>query len=435
VSATPTPEGLLEFVRTQRWFGAKGREIVDCEILDRAVLEAGADPLTVLLFEVRYGGGSHDIYQVLVRGGAGFGVLDQPDTVARLLELAGTSASVPAGSGTLEFATLAPPAGSGKPSVRPIGVEQSNSSVVVDEELIVKLYRRLEPGVNPELELLRFFAEHDFPNVPRLESWWGYAGSVTNTTLGIAQQYLSDATDGWSLALFGLQTDADEFLAPLARLGEVVGTMHSVLASDSSDPAFAPEDASPETLSLLTATMDDEIEEVFVHLPDDPAVAPLAGYGDAVRELLAELATSGVVGKLIRHHGDLHLGQVLRAGDDWHIVDFEGEPARSLPERRTKRSPLRDVAGMLRSFAYAVRVAEHADEATEQRARELFMDGYLPAVEGTGILPPQPQLDRLIGIFELEKAVYELRYELSHRPDWVHIPVAAIGELLERTPA
>jgi maltokinase len=144
----------------------------------------------------------------------------------------------------------------------------------------------------------------------------------------------------------------------------------------------------------------------------------------------------GVGGRLIRHHGDFHLGQTLRAAGRWVLLDFEGEPARSMRERRRKRSPLRDVAGMLRSFAYAASASEllhgvAAPEDWEQRAREAFLGGYFATVDG-GLLPTgQAGIERLLAIFELEKAVYELRYELNNRPDWVGIPVAGIARLLE----
>jgi trehalose synthase-fused probable maltokinase len=212
--------------------------------------------------------------------------------------------------------------------------------------------------------------------------------------------------------------------------------MHSVLASDSTDPAFAPEEPSEESLALLTATIDEEIERMFLELPDDASVAPIAGRGAEVRDRLQLLSNVGARGKLIRHHGDLHLGQTMLGRDGWVILDFEGEPARPLLERRRKRSPLRDVAGMLRSFAYAASAAEQqlgraAPDGWELRARESFLGGYLGAVD-SGLLPPGEALTRtMLSIFELEKAVYELRYELNNRPDWVGIPVAGIARLLE----
>jgi len=148
------------------------------------------------------------------------------------------------------------------------------------------------------------------------------------------------------------------------------------------------------------------------------------------------LSSIAAGGRVIRHHGDLHLGQTLYADDDWLLLDFEGEPARSLAERRRKRSPLRDVAGMLRSFAYAASAVElqrgtPAPDGWEERAREAFLDGYSKTVDPALLPPGQSATEQLLAIFELEKAVYELRYELNNRPDWVRIPVAGILRLLE----
>jgi maltokinase len=316
--------------------------------------------------------------------------------------------------------------------VRPLGLEQTNSSVVLDERLIVKVYRRIEAGVNPEVELLHFFATHGFVNVPKLWGWWSYAGPLMGTSLGLVQQYVPGAIDGWTLALAELGSVADEFLGRVRRLGEVVGEMHAVLASEPDDAAFAPEEASQESLALLAATVDEQIDEVFLTLPENnEAVAPLLGRSDAVRDLLRGLSTVGSIGRRIRTHGDLHLGQALWTGEDWLVIDFEGEPARPLPERRLKQSPLRDAAGMLRSFTYAASVAGIEDAAIERSARQDFLEGYLHAAQPSGILPARETTERLLRIFELEKAIYELRYELAHRPDWVPVPVRGIIRLLE----
>ena len=213
--------------------------------------------------------------------------------------------------------------------------------------------------------------------------------------------------------------------------------MHTTLGSDADDPAFCPEEPSAESLGLLTATIDEEIERIFGALPDDPALEPIAGRKEDVRERLSQLTRVGSVGRIIRHHGDYHLGQTLWADEDWTIIDFEGEPARSLPERRRKRSPLRDVAGMLRSFAYAASAARiqrglEPPPGWEQRARREFLDAYLETVDPRLLPSGRDAIGRLLAIFELEKAVYELRYELNHRPDWVSIPVAGIQRLLEQ---
>jgi maltokinase len=300
---------------------------------------------------------------------------------------------------------------------------------------VLKLDRRVEPGVNPELELLRFLTERGFPNIPSLEGWAQYVGKPMDATLATLQHFVASEGDGWKLALDSLAGDPEAFLGRLRRLGEVTGAMHTVLASDASDPSFCAEEPSAEALALLVATVDEEIEQAFASLPDDPALAPIVGRGEEVRERLRARSHVGATGRVIRHHGDYHLGQVLWANDDWVVIDFEGEPARGLTERRRKRSSLRDVAGMLRSFAYAASASEiergvKPPEDWEERARAEFLAGYVDEVDAS-IIPSGQAFDRLLALFELEKAVYELRYELDNRPDWVRIPVAGIVRLLE----
>jgi trehalose synthase-fused probable maltokinase len=214
--------------------------------------------------------------------------------------------------------------------------------------------------------------------------------------------------------------------------------MHSVLGSDASDSAFAPEEPTDETLALITATVDEEIERIFKNLPPDEEgpVAQIRGRSQDVRERLGQLSRIGVGGRVIRTHGDYHLGQVMLTERGWVVLDFEGEPARSLPERRQKRSPLRDVAGMLRSFAYVAAAGEILGtrvmpEDWEERARAAFMEGYFRDVDPALLPPGQESTEKLLSVFELEKAVYELNYEINNRPDWVGIPVASILRLLE----
>src|SRR5947209_730189 len=196
-------------------------------------------------------------------------------------------------------------------SVRPIGVEQSNSSLVIDNRLMVKVFRKLEPGINPEIELLRFLTNHDFSHIAPLQGWYEYDGQALAATLGVAQEFLPDALDGWELALEEIVSAPESFLDKLGRLGAVTAQMHTVLASDAGDPAFAPEEPSQEALSLLTATVDEDIERIFVRLPDDERLAPIAGRGQDVRERLTSRAQIGVAGRSIRTHGDYHLGQTL----------------------------------------------------------------------------------------------------------------------------
>jgi maltokinase len=309
---------------------------------------------------------------------------------------------------------------------------------VFGDETVLKIFRRLEPGINPELELLQFLTRREFANIAPLQGWYEYDGKAFSATLGVAQRFFPDAVGGWELALDQIAGDPEGFLAELGGLGTVTAQLHNCLGSEAGDPAFSPEEPSAESLSLLTATIDEDIERIFVRLPDDERVASIAGRGQDVREQIAQRAQSGSGGRAIRTHGDYHLGQTLhRAGGiGWLIIDFEGEPARPLFERRQKRSPLRDVAGMLRSFAYATSATEimrgtSAPPEFEARARATFLEHYFSTIDPALLPAGDAAIWNLLSIFELEKAIYELQYELDNRPDWLPIPVAGIARLLE----
>jgi len=429
---------LIDFVTAQRWFGSKTREVTHAQVIDRVTLRDADPALELALVEVRFETGTHETYQLLTDDS--HDALDDPRQVRELVHMVRGGAKLPGENGVVEFAAVegAPTFGQELREARPVGAEQSNSSIVFDEELILKVFRRLEPGINPELELLRFLTEHDFANIAQLSGWYAYTGRQMDATLGILQRFVADGRDGWEYALEALDRDPDEFLTRLNRLGEVTGRMHAVLGSEPDDPNFCPEETSVESLGLLTATVDEEIEQIFFSLPDGvEELEPIRGRGEEVRELLRLLTNLGGTGRVIRHHGDLHLGQTLWSNRDWVILDFEGEPARSLTERRRKRSPLRDVAGMMRSFAYAYSAASilrgvDPPSDWERRAQEEYLNGYLSTVDHT-LVPSGSGFDKLLRVFELEKAVYELRYELNNRPDWVGIPVAGIVRMLEET--
>jgi predicted trehalose synthase len=322
--------------------------------------------------------------------------------------------------------------------VRSLGVEQSNSSVVLDELHVLKLYRRLEAGPNPELELLRALAARRFPNAPRLEGALETEGPPLETALASVTALVPSLGGGWELTLDSLGDDSSWLPDRAWRLGEVTAALHSALANDA-DPAFAPEEPSAESLGLLAAAIDEEIASTFASLPEDDALGAVAHRAEDLRDLVQELAAAGAAGLSIRTHGDYHLGQVLwTAAGDWVVIDFEGEPARSLPERRRRRSPLRDLAGMTRSFAYAAdaSVLMNAVEPPEgwlERCRGSFIDGYLSAADERFLPPSRSGFDRLLGLFELEKLVYELRYEARNRPAWASIPVVGLLRLLEPT--
>ena len=321
------------------------------------------------------------------------------------------------------------------PNAHTLGGEQSNTVVVVGD-LLVKTYRHVHAGVNPELDMLLFFAEHDYPNVPELVGWYGYEGERVQATLGLLQRFLPDAVDGWALGTAEARDAPDAFLDRLHRLGAVVGEMHGVLASDASDPAFAPEEPPPESAGLVTARIDEEIDSTFDELGDREEFAPLAGRRGDAHDLLGMLAQSTTLGRNIRTHGDLHLGQVLWQADDWRVIDFEGEPTRGSrrgDRRRRRCATSRACSDRSRTSPPRSTAPGIPSPATwEPEARDRFLTGYrdTPAV---AVLPStQEAQDGQLVMFELEKAFYELRYELDHRPDWVDIPVRSIATLLDR---
>ena len=405
------------WMREQRWFGAKAADMTHFGVLETVPL---TDKLSLELVEARFNSGVHDLYQLLVCGE------DRDASPASLARLMVENAH----AGPIHFHwTGALPAPAADATARPMGAEQSNSTLVIGEALALKVFRRLLPGDNPELEMLRFLQSHGFENIAALAGWYELAGERMEATLGVLQRFVADGRDGWEFAL----SEPQAFLERAHDLGAVTGRLHSVLASDATDPDFAPEEPGDEALGLLVATIDEEIERAFVELrDDDEAVAPIRGRSQELRERLQLLSHQSAGGRLIRQHGDYHLGQTLIGPDGWIILDFEGEPARSLPERRRKRSPLRDAAGMLRSFAYAAS-AKDLPDGWESEARRSFLEGYFGTVEPMLMPAGEAAIAKLLSIHELEKAIYELRYELNNRPDWVPIPVAAIERLLDES--
>ena len=315
--------------------------------------------------------------------------------------------------------------------VRPIGVEQSHTSLIYDDRLLLKVFRRLHEGPNPEIEITEALARVGFSHVAAPLATW----TLEDSHLAVVQPYLAGGAEGWALALTSLR---------------------DMYASDSDDPSECGGDFAGEAWRLgeVTAAMHLALAEAFGAEPGDPgmwasnAEAQLARPGDhdADREsaqgFVDRLRAVGDAGRAVRIHGDYHLGQVLRTDAGWFVLDFEGEPARPLAERQLRSSPLQDVAGMLRSFRYAAAVAlaerdelEHAElaplaEVWAERNRQAFLGGYL-ATEGVeALLPNSGDRHTVLAAFELDKAVYEVLYERAYRPDWVHIPLGAVRSLL-----
>jgi len=370
--------------------------------------------------------------------------------------------------------------------------DQSNSVAFLNDRAALKLFRRIEPGHNPELEIGRFLFDRGFPRVPTLAGAIEYnRPSLEPGTLAIVQSAVKHQGSGWDYSVDDLRRyfervaargprpngvdgrDGQEgregrnepspfflalenwYLASATTLGRRTGELHLTLA-DSTDTAFSPEPLDARGLGVLADAMthqaDTVIELLRDRLPslgDDTraqAQAVIAAQPDLVARFddLRKLTTAG---SRIRVHGDYHLGQVLRTEEDFVILDFEGEPARSLAERRAKQSPLKDVAGMVRSFSYAAYAALfaftlHAPDLypglepwadTWQRwASRAFLNGYESAVGRSPIVPADPVRPMLLRAFILEKVLYELGYELNNRPEWVRIPLAGIAKLANR---
>src|SRR3954463_14467014 len=311
-----------EWIVAQRWFGSKAREVSHIEVSESVTLREEVPQLALALVEARFGEGTHETYQVPLGlrpaaegwservigeadGWTMYDALADPATGRELLHRMRSGSQETIEEGTLRFRWAASAGAElgGTVDVRPVGVEQSNSSIVFGEALILKAFRRVEPGVNPELELLRFLSERDFPHIAPISGWFQYEGRLMDATLGVLQEYLAGAIDGWELALDALASDPEAFLGEARELGTVTGELHTALGSEASDPAFAPEQPSTEAISILTATIDEEIERIFVELPEEEAIEPIRGRGQDVQERLQLLASVGAGGRVIRTHG------------------------------------------------------------------------------------------------------------------------------------
>ena len=329
-----------------------------------------------------------------------------------------------------------------------VGGEQSNSSIIFGESAIFKLFRRLESGESPDVEIARYLTAHtNFRHTPELYAVLMVDYDGQHTVAGMLSRLVAGAVDGWAHALARAraythgdgEASHDPFEHEAEQLGVVTAELHRALAAPTNDPAFATKDATTADVARWAGAARRSVDQGFELLERlapklDARSRPLAlavagrrvdAYArlDAIVNALGGASAAGI---LSRHHGDYHLGQVLRTDTDWMIIDFEGEPARPLAERRALNSPARDVAGMLRSFAYAAATAASHDVADRERAaqweamvRAAFLRGY-----GDTSAPA------LIALFELEKLFYELAYELNNRPTWVWIPLIGIEKML-----
>jgi len=411
----------------QRWFAAKTRAIRRVVVVDTVQLAGGV----VLLVEVELDGGRRERYAIpLLAGDEIHDALGDAEFCRVLLGLLARGGAVPGERGEMRgvpAAGLPESWGGGVPaelSVRRLGGEQSNSSVALGEALVLKHFRKLAEGVNPEAEMTRFLTEHtSFRHTPRLAGHVEYRDEAgRTTTLAVAQELVADAHDGWQWVLEQLGEPARVAAAAVAlrRLGQRTGELHRALASDRGDPAFAPEPIAVADIAAWTEGVAAQLVAARAALGREAISVDLA----VVRRGLAPM----IGRQKIRHHGDFHLGQTLYrpAAGDWMIIDFEGEPLRPLEERRRKHVALRDVAGLLRSIDYAAASVPGAGaslRAWEAEAGGAYLEGYR-ATTGTALFLPESDeaVRDVVAVFELEKAAYEVVYEANNRPDWIGIP-------------
>jgi maltose alpha-D-glucosyltransferase/alpha-amylase len=346
--------------------------------------------------------------------------------------------------------------------------QSSNTTVRVGEMFFLKFYRRLQSGINPELEIGRYLTEVvRFPNIVPVAGAAEYRNGDDGrvVTLALLQAYVMNQGDGWDYTVNYLLRFLEERRTDVAMAEEVHGAylelvrtlatrtaeLHRALAAPTSDEAFSPEPIRVQDLagwlSNVCAEAEKTLDMVAQHVSQLPAaVIPEADLLLSRRQILLKRIEASVPklpkGLKTRHHGDYHLGQVLLKRNDFIIVDFEGEPGRPLAERRIKHSPLRDVAGMLRSFTYARRTGmqrctvQSAEDCIrwdslldkwEGEVRRMFITTYDSIARPAGLYESLEDARPLLTLFELEKALYETRYELGNRPDWASIPLRSLN--------
>lgn len=462
---------IAERLPHERWFGDKSRTISDISLIDRAALEDGEPILALVILEVAFTEGGPALYHLplLVEpDGSSRDATSEPQRLAVLGDYLARPHPLQGDNGAFHFSGpgLDPTAPPGHRSIRSLGAEQSNTSIVMDEHVILKFFRKVSRGPNPELELTRLLTNEGFPHIPSQVAEITYEGEDPDEPLEIdlatAQTFVEGGTEGWSFILGELARLYDEIheadvsedrlvltedrseasLDAIEQLGEVTALLHVTLSRQELDHELLPETADDLDLKNWVQSAN----EMLRHATAAPEIAELAPQ---IEERLERVLTLDDAGWKTRVHGDYHLGQVLLAARRWLILDFEGEPARTLEERRTKHSPLKDVAGMLRSLNYAAyaslfdRAAPGDDEwkrlepwadTWEVLARERFLNAYFTrSLEGTFLPEDRSNLPPLLDLFELDKALYEVVYEMNARPEWLRIPIKGVTQILART--
>lgn len=445
--------GLADWLIEQTWFDSNAGGLSQVGLIGTLLLAPDQPQLHLLLVEARFDRGRRQVYRVPI-------VIDDRDELPEGARIAAIGDAIAcdllaerrdpprllatmAVDGWLDSVEEDAASGwcgaRGLPAdskdIRPTASGRFDTSLALGDSAILKVYRRIETGINPEVEMLNFFGDHEFRSAPALLGWYEHRGSRTRGTLASIQQF-AGGRGGWEMTVEGLRCDRGKMLGRLRALGYTVGAMHATLASDPISPAFAPEVRGAETLHLFAASLDDKIERFFLKISEDERFGRIAHRGQELRDRLRGLAGIEGVGMAIRVHGDLHLGQTLLCNSKWTIRNFDGDQYRPGTERRAKRSPLRDVAVLLRSLASASVEALVVDgrEPTAGlvvRGREYFLDGYLDIVKPTLLPPRTEEIDQLLQLYELDRALDELSLIPLDQPRRVEMAAATISQLLQ----
>src|SRR5262245_32435292 len=501
-------EILPDYLRTCRWFGAKARSIREMRFIEEIPVAEDAGQLW--LVQVDYTDGASDIYSMPVQLETGpaaealarttpqaviaragdkgvlYDAIWDPEFREKIFRLMASGAILKGRGGQLVGLgsnLLAQEPNDKVPPSQVLKAEQSNSSMLFDNRFFLKLYRKLEDGMNPDVEITRFLTEQtDFPNVPAFVGAFEYRRAKAEpTVVCLLQRAIANEGNVWTLTVDALgryyervlerKADFQSETAPagglleelvggvypekVKLLGQRTGELHLALASRSDNPVFAPEPFNAMAQRSVYQSMRTSLRRAFTSLEKKLSDVP-AKFRNEAREVLAaekeilarekRLLDRRTNAAKIRIHGDYHLGQLVYTGKDFVILDFEGEPARPLSDRKMKRSALRDVAGMMRSFQYAAYAAlwqqalrkedvpflERWADLWYRQTSSMFLQSYLKTTIGAVFIPKNSDdFQVMLEAYLLDKAVYEIGYELNNRPSWVLIPIRGIKHILQ----